>query len=68
MSMNIKEQTIDRIEDKLNTLEETIHDKGIGSSYLNKAQNIQRDVNLGILLGGAAVVLGVGSWLLIKKD
>lgn len=38
-------------------LEDLIADKGIGSGYLKRAERIQRDVNLAILLGSAAILL-----------
>lgn len=66
--MNIKDKTIKELENKIEEIESVIHEKGLGSSYLSKAERIQRDVNLGLILGGATALLGVGAWLLLKED
>ncbi len=47
-------------------LEDLIADKGIGSGYLKRAERIQRDVNLAILLGSAAILLGATALTIYK--
>jgi hypothetical protein len=66
--MSIKEKTLSEIENKIQSIEDTIAEKGIGSSYLSKAERIQRDVNLGLFLGGATALLGVSAWLAFKSN
>lgn len=66
--MSIKEKTLQELESKIEEIEGVIHEKGIGSSYLSKAERIQRDVNLGLILGGATALLGVGAWMMLKDN
>ena len=47
-------------------LENLIAEKGIGSEYLNRAERIQRDVNLALLLGSATVLLGLTAYTIYK--
>ncbi|MFO7799658.1 hypothetical protein [Rhodohalobacter sp.] len=47
-------------------LEKLIAEKGIGSEYLNRAERIQRDVNLALLVGSATVLLGLTAWTIYK--
>jgi hypothetical protein len=47
-------------------LEKLIAEKGIGSDYLNRAERIQRDVNLALLVGSATVLLGLTAWTIYK--
>lgn len=47
-------------------LEKLIAEKGIGSEYLNRAERIQRDVNLALLVGSATVLLGITAWTIYK--
>ncbi|NBC04655.1 MAG: hypothetical protein GVY20_13235 [Bacteroidetes bacterium] len=47
-------------------LEKLIAKKGIGSDYLNRAERIQRDVNLALLVGSATVLLGLTAWTIYK--
>ncbi len=47
-------------------LEKLIAEKGIGSDYLSRAERIQRDVNLALLLGSATVLLGLTAWTIYK--
>ncbi len=47
-------------------LENLIAEKGIGSEYLDRAERIQRDVNLALLLGSATVLLGLTAYTIYK--
>jgi hypothetical protein len=47
-------------------LEKLIAEKGIGSDYLNRAERIQIDVNLALLVGSATVLLGLTAWTIYK--
>lgn len=66
--MSIKNKTKKELEQKIEELEETISKHGIGSDYLSKAERIQRDVNLALMLGGAATLVGVTAWTLFKSS
>ena len=47
-------------------VEKLIAEKGIGSSQLARAERIQRDVNIAVVLGSTAVLLGVTAWAVFK--
>ncbi len=47
-------------------LEQIIAEKGIGSNYLSRAERIQRDVNLAVMLGAATAFLGLTAYTLYK--
>ena len=63
--MSIKEKTLKELEGKLDEIEDVIAEKGVGSSYLEKAKRVQRDVNVGLFLGGIATFLGVTAWAVL---
>lgn len=60
--MNIKEKTRKELEERVQRLENIIAKKGIGSEYLEKAERVQRNLNLALILGSTAVVLGITAW------
>jgi hypothetical protein len=64
--MDLKNKTRAELEDRVKKLEKLISEKGVGSNYLSRAQRVQRDVNLALIFGGAAVVLGAAAWSLYK--
>ncbi|MDX1672268.1 MAG: hypothetical protein R3211_07990 [Balneolaceae bacterium] len=66
--MNIKEKTRDELVERIEELEDLIHRKGVGSKYLQRAERIQRDLNLALILGASAAVLGVTAWAIYKMS
>ncbi len=62
--MNITEKTKSELEHRLSRLENFIANKGIGSSYLNRAKKVQRNVNLAIALGCVVTIAGITVWAL----
>ena len=64
--MDLTNKTRAELEDKVKKLENIIAKKGIGSKQLAKAERIQRDVNLALILGGVTVVLGLTAWTVYK--
>lgn len=67
--MNLKKKTREELENKIEELENIIAEKGVGSSYLSKAERVQRDLNLALILGGVTAILGITAWSLYKfKD
>lgn len=64
--MNLKKKTREELENKIEELENIIAEKGVGSGYLERAERVQRDVNLALILGGVTIVLGVTAWSLYK--
>lgn len=60
--MSIKEKTRKELEQRVEKLENLIAKKGVGSDYLEKAERVQRDLNLALVIGGTAVVLGLTAW------
>ena len=64
--MDLKDKTRRELERKIQQLEDKIHDKGVGSDYLKRAERVQRDVNLALILGAATAVLGLTAWTVYK--
>lgn len=64
--MELKNKTRAELEEKVNKLEKIISEKGVGSNYLSRAQRVQRDINLALIVGGAAILLGATAWSLYK--
>jgi len=67
--MNTKEKTTHEIEKRLNKIEKLIAEKGVGANYLNRAERIQRDINIALFAGSVGVMAGIGVWAWFKlKD
>lgn len=64
--MNIQEKTRAELEDKIERLENIISKNGIGSDYLAKAERVQRDLNIALILGATTTILGLTAWTLYK--
>jgi hypothetical protein len=64
--MSLKNKTRKELEGKIEEIENLIHKRGIGADYLSRAERIQRDVNLALILGGTAAILGVTAWSIYK--
>jgi hypothetical protein len=64
----IREKTLKELENKVNDLENFIAKKGIGSSYLTRAEKIQRNLNIGLFVGGVAIVGGIVAYSLLRSD
>ncbi|NMM48553.1 hypothetical protein [Marinigracilibium pacificum] len=62
--MDIKEKAKGQLEKRVLDIENFIAKKGVGSSYLNKAHRIQRNVNLAIAAGAILTIAGVTIWSL----
>ncbi len=62
-SKTLKEE----LEGRIKRLEDFIESKGLGSSRLNKAKSIQRNVNLAVFLGSIITVAGV-VYLVMNKN
>lgn len=64
--MSLKNKTRKELEAKIEEIEQLIHEKGVGAEYLSRAERIQRDLNLALILGGTAAILGTAAWSIYK--
>ena len=64
--MNLKKKSRQELEERIEQLEDIISEKGIGSDYLAKAERIQRDLNLALVLAGTSLALGLTAWSVYK--
>jgi ribosome-associated translation inhibitor RaiA len=66
--MDITKKAKEEIESRLDKIEKFIASKGIGSSYLKKAQKKQRDINLSLVVSGIVTIAGLVIWLTSKNN
>ncbi|MCB9290523.1 MAG: hypothetical protein H6560_24655 [Lewinellaceae bacterium] len=66
--MDIKEKAKAELESRIRKVEDLIAEKGVGSSYLSRAKRVQRNINLGIFVGGIAAIAGLTAWALSKNN
>jgi hypothetical protein len=64
--MSLKKKTQEELQNKIKEIEDLIAEKGVGSDYLSKAERVQRDLNLALILGGTAAVLVATAWAVYK--
>jgi hypothetical protein len=65
--MGIKDKTRQELEERVKDLESIIARKGVGSSYLQRAERIQRDINIALLLGATTAIIGITAWAVYKS-
>ncbi|SMD45459.1 hypothetical protein SAMN00777080_4110 [Aquiflexum balticum DSM 16537] len=61
--MEITRKAKEELEARIEKIEGFIAKKGLGSTYLQKAQKTQRDLNLAIVLGGIILIAGIAIWM-----
>lgn len=66
--MSIKEKTLEQLESKIENIEQFISENGIGSGYLSKAEQVQRDVNLGLAVAGFVGLAGLSVWAIMRNS
>jgi len=66
--MDITKKAKEELEHRVSQIENFIADRGIGSSYLNRAKKVQRNVNVALVVGGAITAIGLAAWLLSDSD
>ncbi len=66
--MSIKEKTIEKLESKIEDIENFISENGVGSKYLSKAERVQRDVNLGLAVTGFIGLAGLSAWAIMRSS
>ena len=66
--MDIKEKAKAELESRIRKVEDLIAEKGVGSSYLSRAKKVQRNINLGIFVGGIVAIAGLTAWALSKNN
>ncbi len=59
---------MNEVETRIEKIERAIAKNGVGSSYLSKAERVQRDVNIGLALGGIAIIAGATAWALLRDS
>jgi len=64
--MDLKNRTKQELEERIEQLESLINKKGVGSDYLAKAERIQRDLNLALILAGTSLAVGLTAWSVYK--
>ena len=66
--MDIAKKAKEELEDRLAKIENFIAKNGLGSSYLQKAQKKQRDINLLLALSGILTIAGLVLWMKVKNE
>jgi ribosome-associated translation inhibitor RaiA len=66
--MDLTKKAKEELEERLEKIENFIAEKGLGSTYLKKAQKTQRDINLLLALGGVLTIAGLVLWMKVRDD
>jgi tetrahydromethanopterin S-methyltransferase subunit G len=66
--MDLTKKAKEELEERLEKIENFIAKNGLGSSYLQKAQKTQRDINLLLALGGALTIVGLVLWMKMRDN
>ncbi len=66
--MNIKEKAKEKLEQRVQRLEQLIEKKGVGSSYLDRAKQVQRSANVANVVSAAVTIVGISIWAINKLD
>lgn len=66
--MDLRERAKEELESRIEGIENFIAERGLGSSYLNRAKKVQRNINLAIAVGCVITIAGITVWALSGTD
>ena len=66
--MDITEKAKEELEKRIQKVEDFISEKGVGSSYLERARKIHRNLNIAIVMASVVTLTGITVWALNKMD
>lgn len=66
--MDITKKTKQELESRIQKVEQFIAERGLGSSYLEEAKRVQRNINLGILMASVITLAGVTVWVINRMQ
>ena len=66
--MDITKKTKQELESRIQKVEQFIAEKGLGSSYLEEAKRVQRNINLGILMASVITLAGITVWVINRMQ
>ncbi|WP_291779487.1 hypothetical protein [Cecembia sp.] len=66
--MDLTKKAKEELEERLEKIENFIAKNGLGSTYLQKAQKTQRDINLLLALGGVLTIAGLVLWMKVRNN
>ena len=66
--MDITKKAKEELESRMQKVEKFIAEKGVGSSYLEQAKRVQRNINLGILVASVITLAGITVWVINRME
>jgi hypothetical protein len=66
--MDITKKAKEELEARIQKVEKFIAERGLGSSYLEEAKRVQRNINLGILMASVITLAGITVWIINKME
>ena len=66
--MDITKKVKEELETRLEKIENLIAEKGIGSSYLERAKKAQRNLNIAIVMASVITLVGITVWAVSRLD
>jgi len=66
--MDITKKAKEELHSRVEKLENFIAEKGVGSSYLEQAKKVQRNINLGILVASVITLAGITVWVINRME
>ena len=64
--MDITEKAKGELEKRIKKVEDFIAERGVGSSYLERARKAQRNLNIAIVMASVVTLAGITVWAISK--
>lgn len=66
--MDITDKAKEELEKRIQKVEDFISERGVGSSYLERARRLQRNLNIAIVMASVITLTGITVWAINKMD